>query len=104
MRISMTPAGCAGRHLRGHDNILKRLLVHTCGFNLGLLMRALVGVGTPRGLQGRLAAVMAVFVAFWTLAHALWRHRETPSADTPASVVPSHRFEPWPIAALETPF
>ena len=26
-------------HLRGHPNILKRLLVHVCGFNLGLLMR-----------------------------------------------------------------
>ena len=96
--------GMRRTHLRGHDNIRKRLLVHTCGFNLGLLRRALVGVGTPRGLQGRLAAVMAVFVAFWTLAHALWRNRETPSADKPASLVPSHRFEPWPIAALETPF
>ena len=93
-------------HLRGHDNILTRLLVHTGGFNLGLLMRALVGVGTPRGLQGRLAAVMAVFVAPRTLAHAhaLWRDRETPSTDTRASVVTSHRFEPWPIVALETPF
>ena len=96
--------GMRRTHLRGPANILKRLLVHTGGFNLGLLMRALVGVGTPRGLQGRLAAVMAVFVAFWTLAHALWRHRETPSAEKPASLVPSHRFEPWPIAALETPF
>ena len=26
-------------HLRGHPNILKRVLVHTGGFNLGLLMR-----------------------------------------------------------------
>ena len=26
-------------HLRGYPNILKRLLVHVCGFNLGLLMR-----------------------------------------------------------------
>jgi transposase len=50
-------------HLRGHANILKRLLVHSGGFNLGLLMRTLVGVGTPRGLQGRLAAVMAMMVA-----------------------------------------
>ena len=39
-------------HLRGHSNILKRLLVHVCGFNLGLLMRQLTGVGTPRSLQG----------------------------------------------------
>jgi transposase len=50
-------------HLRGHANILKRLLVHIGGFNLGLLMRTLVGVGTPRGLQGRLAAVMALMIA-----------------------------------------
>ena len=40
-------------HLRGHANIRKRLLVHAGGFNLGLLMRQLIGVGTPRGLQGR---------------------------------------------------
>jgi hypothetical protein len=42
-------------HLRGHTNILKRLLIHVSGFNLGLLMRQLIGVGTPRGLQGRLS-------------------------------------------------
>jgi len=40
-------------HLRGHDNILKRLLIHAGGLNLGLLMRTLCGVGTPRGLQGK---------------------------------------------------
>jgi transposase len=50
-------------HLRGHSNILKRLLVHVSGFNLGLLMRTLVGVGTPRGLQGRLAALIATLWA-----------------------------------------
>ena len=44
-------------HLRGHPNILKRLLVQVCGFNLGLLMRQLMGVGTPRSLQGRAAAL-----------------------------------------------
>jgi transposase len=50
-------------HLRGHTNILKRLLIHTGGFNLGLLMRQLMGVGTPRGLQGRLSAVLAALLA-----------------------------------------
>jgi len=44
-------------HLRGHANILKRLLIHAGGFNLGRLMRQLIGVGTARGLQGRLIAV-----------------------------------------------
>jgi transposase len=40
-------------YLRGHSNILKRVLIHTAALNLGLLMRLLVGVGTPRSLQGR---------------------------------------------------
>lgn len=39
-------------HLRGRGNILKRLLIHEAGFNLGLMMRKVFGVGTPRGLQG----------------------------------------------------
>jgi transposase len=47
-------------HLRGHTNILKRLLIHTAGFNLGLLMRQLIGIGTPRSLQGRLVAALGV--------------------------------------------
>src|SRR5262249_23083263 len=43
--------GMRRTHLRGHANILKRLLVHAGAFNLGVLMRALFGRGTPRGLQ-----------------------------------------------------
>jgi transposase len=39
-------------HLRGRENILKRLVVHSGAANLGLLMRRLFGKGTPRGLQG----------------------------------------------------
>src|SRR5690349_21582840 len=39
-------------HIRGHSNILKRLLIHVSALNLGLVMRAVCGVGTPRGLQG----------------------------------------------------
>ena len=49
-------------HLRGHSNILKRLLVHVCGFNLGLLMRQLTGVGTPRSLQGRATALLGALI------------------------------------------
>ena len=45
--------GLRRTHLRGHQNILKRLLVHAGAFNLGLLMRHAIGRGTPRGLQGR---------------------------------------------------
>ena len=39
-------------HLLGHTDIRKRLVIHAGGFNLGLPVRQLIGVGTPRGLQG----------------------------------------------------
>ena len=68
-------------HLRGHPNILKRLLVQVCGFNLGLLLRQLSGVGTPRSLQGRTGAAFAAVIA--TLSR-LWTRV-------------------WPAGPLETP-
>jgi transposase len=46
-------------HLRGRENILKRLMVHSGAANLGLLMRKLFGKGTPRGLQGRLSTLFS---------------------------------------------
>ena len=48
----------AKSRLRGHQNILKRILLHAAALNLGLFMRTLFGVGTPRSLQGRVAAMM----------------------------------------------
>ena len=59
--------GMRRTHLRFHYNIAKRMLIHVAGFNLGLLMRKRFGVGTPRGLQGRLAAAIAAFVALLDL-------------------------------------
>lgn len=47
-------------HLRGRENILKRLVVHSGAANLGLLMRKLFGKGTPRGLQGRPRAFLSL--------------------------------------------
>lgn len=58
--------GMRRTHLRRHENILKRLVIHAAGCNLGLLMRALFGVGTPRSLQGRLAAFLLLFMTLLT--------------------------------------
>jgi transposase len=38
-------------HLRGRDNILKRLLIHAGAFNLGLVLRTVLGTGKPRQLR-----------------------------------------------------
>ena len=58
-------------HLRGHPNILKRLIVHAGAFNLGLLMRYAIGRGTPRGLQGRRRPCFALWAILDTLLAAL---------------------------------
>ena len=83
-------------HLRGHENILKRLLVHVAACNLGLWMRTLTGIGTPRGLQGRLAAVLA----FFFILSALLRDRVTAHRRRGLNLrllaIPSHRFAPIP--------
>jgi transposase len=59
--------GMRRTHLRGHGNILKRLLIHCGGFNLAVLMRVLTGRGTPRGFQGRRRPICAPLVTLWTL-------------------------------------
>ena len=55
-------------HLRGRENVLKRLLIHVGGFNLSLAMRKLLGKGTPRGLQGLSADAWLIFFRFWIAA------------------------------------
>jgi len=52
-------------HLRGHENILKRQLVHVGAFNLSLILRQLLGAGTPRELRNRFASfVVRVLLLF----------------------------------------
>jgi len=79
-------------HLRGHGNILKRLLVHAAACNLGLWMRTLTGIGTPRGLQGRLAAVWAFCFTLWMLLRDQVTAHRRRELDLRLFAVPSHRF------------
>src|SRR6187200_1829228 len=59
-------------YLRGHQNILKRILLHAAALNLGLLMRTLFGVGTPRSLQDRVAAFFVVVGSFVRPSETFW--------------------------------
>ncbi len=45
--------GMRRTHLRGHENILKRQLIHVGAFNLSLVLRRLLGAGTPREWRNR---------------------------------------------------
>ena len=57
--------------LRGRENVHKRYLIHVAGFNLGVLMRARYGQGTPREAAEALYALFFVLQSDAALALAL---------------------------------
>ncbi len=83
--------GLRRTHVRGHVNVGKRLLLHAAAFNLGLFMRRLTGVGTPRSLQGRVAAFRR------PKSDALARRAGYRAADPPRGTIsgPSPRSHPF---------
>jgi transposase len=56
-------------HLRGRENIAKRVLIHAAAFNVGLMMRLKYGLRKPRSLTRAAAAARALVLA---LAEWLW--------------------------------
>ena len=67
-------------HLRGRENILKRLMLQAAGFNLGLVMRKRFGVGKPRQAPGLVALLQAFLAALLLLigrVRAYWPHKPT---------------------------
>jgi len=98
--------GMRRTHLRGHTNILKRLLIHAGGFNLGLLMRAWFGVGTPRGLQDRadcaIAALWHVIQVVYLITANVVRWRSIPGLCDATGVSSSSVFVETEMAACTT--
>jgi transposase len=73
-------------HLRGHPNILKRLLIHVAGFNLALVMRKRFGLGKPRRLQGLLSVLLRLSFACREFLTSLWRPLCELAAEPMASI------------------
>jgi transposase len=88
--------GLRRTYLRGHARILKRLLIHVAGCNLGLVMRTRFGLGTPRGLQG---LVFDFLHALVRLVQGLWRG-DGPVRHPLWVFPPSKR---WSLRSLTTP-
>ena len=67
-------------HLRGRENILKRLVIHGAAFNLSLVMRKLLGAGKPRMLAGLhrdfLAALNKIWAGFSSPKWLAWNYDE----------------------------
>ena len=70
--------------VRGHDNVRKRVLIQAAACNIGLLLRRLTGVGTPRSLQGRaLSAICGLIGRLmdpWGRLTSVWGSKWRPAA------------------------
>ena len=56
--------GMRRTHLRGHSNILKRQLVHVGAFNLSLILRKVLGAGTPRQWKDLAGTPFLLFIYY----------------------------------------
>src|SRR4051794_2996376 len=93
--------------LRGGENLKKRYLVHVAGYNLGLVMRLLVGAGTPREFLARAAAhLLLLTAADGAVAAILVVATGTEAAPLYRSTVVRHRsafMRPWAAGRAERP-
>jgi transposase len=79
--------GMRRTHLRGHQNILKRLLIHVGAFNLSLIFRRLLGSGTPREWKNRHSSLLFALLL-------LFRRYTTPKSRTTISFSWPHLRRP----------
>jgi transposase len=81
-------------HLRGRNNILKRLVVHGAAFNLSLILRKMLGAGKPRQLQGLAPQILALLarLSMWLWAELSLKKRRSGITDANA---------PQPFAGID---
>jgi transposase len=97
--------GMRRTHLRGHENIGKRLLIHASAFNLGLAIRKMTGFGTPRGMQGRANAFVATILFLRFLRAGLRRSENAAKAQKPLRYgTTPHYVTPFRLAVLSPEF
>ena len=84
--------------LRGEENVRKRYLIHGAAFNLGLLMRQMLGAGTPRELGNAAARARALLLRAIALLSTLsnWSHLRAIAANHPP---PSYGGQPLTLGA-----
>src|SRR3978361_905976 len=70
-------------HLRGRDNILKRLLIHAAAF-ISLILRKQLGMGKPRQFQGLSREFFAFYFLMLAEFSSAMAESETASAALPS--------------------
>jgi transposase len=96
--------GMRRTHLRGHQNILKRQLIHVGAFNLSLILRQLLGAGTPREWRNRCGVLLLLVYFLRTRQEArnrLYGNRNSMSR-AKSLAVPRSRTCRWPCQKSAT--
>ncbi len=66
--------------LRGLEKVTKRYLIQAAARNLGVILRKLFGMGTPRGLQKGLSPVFGQLLAALSAMSGIhWRREVSPA-------------------------
>ena len=58
-------------YVRGKQNVQKRLLLQAAGCNLALLLRKMIGAGTPRALQDNVARLFFILLRLFSTINAI---------------------------------
>lgn len=87
--------------LRGLENVAKRYSIQVAARNLGVMMRALFDVGTPRSLQGALTALLCLLRALWNRLLGLGRRPHSPAH---VRTQAAHARLPEPMIIQPRPF
>jgi transposase len=67
-------------HVRGKQNVQKRLLLQAAACNLALLLRKMIGAGTPRALQDVVTKLLFALMRLISATHEVNRPVHAPSA------------------------
>jgi transposase len=99
---TLETGGMRRTHLRRRDNIAKRALIHVAGFNIGLLMRKMFGVGKPRCLQGKRALRRALLALYMVLTALSWLRATTATRYSRATATVRRTGRPLTFTPLAT--
>ncbi len=68
-------------HVRGKQNVQKKLLLQTAAYNLALLLRKMIGEGTPRALRDLVARLFFLLLRLISASNAISAPPRSSSAD-----------------------
>ena len=81
-------------HLRGKNNIAKRALIHAAAFNLSLILRQILGVGTARQAADLVAALYFAFLMLTQAENTTLLAIESPRPTARPKNLPCHHQSP----------